>query len=99
VAGVVPWLLLLEENVGRDHTIDVTGADDDSDDDAALVDTFDVVAAPGKSVGNGRVNLKDLVSDLISGQCDVDLHTPMAPRKVPAYWMCGLSEAISCNDC
>lgn len=50
MAGVVSWLLVLEEDVGGDDTVHVTGADDDSDDDAALVDAFDVVAAPGEGV-------------------------------------------------
>ena len=51
MASVVSWLLVLEEYVGGDDTVDVAGADDDSDDDTALVDAFDVVAAPGESVG------------------------------------------------
>lgn len=51
VAGVVARLLVLEEDVGGDDTIDVAGADDDANDDAALVDAFDVVAAPGEGVG------------------------------------------------
>ena len=51
VTSVVSWLLVLEEYVGGDDTVDVAGADDDSDDDTALVDAFDVVAAPGKGVG------------------------------------------------
>jgi hypothetical protein len=59
VASVVSWLLSLEENVGRDHTVDVAGADDDSNNNTALVDAFDVVTAPGKSVGNGRVDLEE----------------------------------------
>ena len=50
VAGVVSGLLVLEEDVGGDDTVDVAGADDDADDHAALVDTFDVVAAPGEGV-------------------------------------------------
>lgn len=49
--GVVSWLLVLEENVGGDDTVDVAGTDHDSDDDTTLVDAFDVVAAPGKGVG------------------------------------------------
>ena len=51
MTGVVSWLLVLEEDVGGDDTVDVAGADDDADDDAALVDAFDVVAAPGEGVG------------------------------------------------
>ena len=51
MTGVVSWLLVLEEDVGGDDTVDVAGADDDSDDDTALVDAFDVVAAPGEGVG------------------------------------------------
>jgi hypothetical protein len=51
VAGVVARLLVLEEDVGGDHTVAVAGADDDADDDAALVDAFDIVAAPGEGVG------------------------------------------------
>ena len=51
MTGVVSWLLVLEEDVGGDDTVDVAGADDDSDDDTALVDAFDVVATPGESVG------------------------------------------------
>lgn len=51
MTGVVSWLLVFEEDVGGDDTVDVAGTDDDSDDDAALVDAFDVVAAPGEGVG------------------------------------------------
>ena len=54
MTGVVSWLLILEEDVGGDDTVDVAGADDDADDDTALVDAFDVVAAPGESVGAVR---------------------------------------------
>lgn len=50
MAGVVSRLLVLEEDVGGDDTVDVAGADDDADDHAALVDAFDVVAAPGEGV-------------------------------------------------
>lgn len=50
MTGVVSWLLVLEEDVGGDDTVDVAGTDDDSDDDASLVDAFDVVAAPGEGV-------------------------------------------------
>jgi len=53
VARVVPWLLLLEVDVGREDTIEITPADDDADDDAAFVDAFDVAAGPGESVGDG----------------------------------------------
>ena len=51
VACVVSRLFVLEEDVRGDDTVDVAGADDDADDDAALVDAFDVVAAPGEGVG------------------------------------------------
>ena len=51
VAGVISGLLVLEEDVGGDDTVAVACADDDADDDAALVDAFDVVAAPGEGVG------------------------------------------------
>lgn len=50
MAGPVSWLLLGQEDVGGDHTIDVAGSYDDADDDTALVDALDVVAAPGQSV-------------------------------------------------
>lgn len=56
MTSVVSWLLVLEEYVGGDDTVDVAGADDDSDDDTALVDAFDVVAAPGEGVGNSWVD-------------------------------------------
>jgi len=52
VTGVVSWLLVLEINVGRDHAIDVAGSDDDADDDTSFIDAFDVVAAPGQSIGS-----------------------------------------------
>lgn len=51
MTSVVSWLLVFEEYVGGNDTVDVAGADDDSDDDTALVDAFDVVAAPGEGVG------------------------------------------------
>ena len=51
MSGVVSWLLVLEEDVGGDDTVDVAGTDHDSNDDTTLVDAFDVVAAPGKGVG------------------------------------------------
>ena len=51
MSGVVSWLLVLEENVGGDDTVDVAGTDHDSNDDTTLVDAFDIVAAPGKGVG------------------------------------------------
>jgi hypothetical protein len=62
VAGVVSRLLVLEEDVGGDDTVDVAGADDDADDDAALVDAFDVVAAPGEGIG---AVCWDVVSDRV----------------------------------
>ena len=62
MASVVSWLLVLEEYVGGDDTVDVAGTDDDADDDAALVDAFDVVAAPGEGIG---AVLWDMVSGMI----------------------------------
>ena len=50
VASPVSGLLFGQEDVGGDNTVDVAGADDDADDDAALVDALDVVAAPGQGV-------------------------------------------------
>lgn len=96
VAGVVSWFLFFEEDVRGDHTIDVAGADDDADDDAALVHAFDVVAAPGEGVGDGGVDLREGWSVVrCEGGEGLERLTPMAPRKVPAYWMFGLSEAIN----
>lgn len=53
VASPVSRLFLLEVDVGRDDTVEVAPADDDANDDAALVDAFDVVAGPGEGVGDG----------------------------------------------
>ena len=51
MAGVVSWLLVLQEDVGGDDTVDVTSTDDNANDYAALINAFDIVAAPGEGVG------------------------------------------------
>ena len=52
VAGVVSWLLILEEDVGRDDTVDVASTNDNADDHTSLVHAFNVVAAPREGVGS-----------------------------------------------
>ena len=67
VAGVVSGLLVLEEDVRGNDTVDVASADDNADDDTALVDAFDVVAAPGEGIGTVWGRWLAMWSGLYSG--------------------------------
>lgn len=76
VASPVSRLLLLEVDVGRDDTVEVAPADDDANDDAALVYAFDVVAGPGEGVGDrrwrGRVSLGNTSTGFTEYRLTVD---------------------------
>jgi len=56
MTGVEMRSLGFDVNVGRHDTVEVTPADDYSEDDTSLIDAIGIVGDPGESVGNTGVD-------------------------------------------
>lgn len=69
VSSKVSWSILLQVDVRRDDAVQVTPADDDSNDHTSLVDTFNVVGAPSEGVWDRWIDTScsEEDSDVLNG--------------------------------
>ena len=56
MTGPEPGRFAGDVNIGTDHTVEITPADDDSNHHTSLVHSLDVVGTPRECIGDRRVN-------------------------------------------